>query len=159
MPHAERTIRSYAAEHFPGLFKRAQASVRVIRAERTFWEKATILHHEAYRPAGTPQPVRYSRHYYDLARMAASPIKAAALADVQLLAEVVDFKDRFYPRGWARYDLARPGSLRLVPDGEVLRAVSSDYAAMTNMIFGATVTFDEILNVLAKLEAEVNEGA
>ncbi|MBK8961039.1 MAG: nucleotidyl transferase AbiEii/AbiGii toxin family protein [Proteobacteria bacterium] len=159
MPHEERAISSYAAEHFPRLFKRAQATVRVIRAERTFWEKATILHHEAYRPAGNPQPLRYSRHYYDLARMAVSPIKAAALADLQLLAEVVDFKDRFYPRGWARYDLARPGSLRLVPDGEVLRAVTNDYVAMANMIFGATLTFDEILGVLAKLEAEINEGA
>ena len=63
LPHEERTIRCYAAEAFPQLFERTECSVRVIKAERTFWEKATILHHEAYRPAGNPQPPRYSRHY------------------------------------------------------------------------------------------------
>ena len=88
----------YAAEQFPAVFTQRDFEVRVIRAERTFWEKATILHHEAHRPAGNLQPARYSRHYYDLARMAASPVRAAALADFDLLAEVVAFKRRFYPR-------------------------------------------------------------
>ncbi|MBI4757071.1 MAG: nucleotidyl transferase AbiEii/AbiGii toxin family protein [Betaproteobacteria bacterium] len=47
--------------------------MRVIRAERTFCEKATILHHEAYRSEGNP--LRDSRHYHDLARMADAPVK------------------------------------------------------------------------------------
>jgi hypothetical protein len=34
------------------------------------WEKATILHAEAYRPESKKLPLRYSRHYYDLAMMA-----------------------------------------------------------------------------------------
>ena len=42
-----------------------------IALERTFWEKATILHHEANRPEHLEMPQRYSRHYYDLYRMAA----------------------------------------------------------------------------------------
>ena len=136
LPHEERTIHCYAAEAFPQVFERTECSVRVIKAERTFWEKATILHHEAYRPASNPQPSRYSRHYYDMAKMAGSPVKHAALADLDLLANVVEFKERFYPRGWARYDLARSGSFRLVPEGHVLAAVEADYQAMANMIFG-----------------------
>lgn len=60
----------------------------------------------AHRPAGNPQPPRYSRHYDDLARMAAAPVKDAALVNLDLLADVVAFKQHFYPRGWARYDLA-----------------------------------------------------
>ena len=73
---------------------------------------------------------------YDVAKMAESPVKNAALADLDLLANVVEFKERFYPRGWARYDLARPGSFRLVPEGHVLAAVLADYRAMANMILG-----------------------
>ena len=134
------------------------AQVRVIRAERTFWEKATILHHEAHRPAGNLQPARYSRHYYDLARMAASPVRAAALADFDLLAEVVAFKQRFYPRGWARYELAVPGSLSLVPNGEVLKAVEADYRAMQGMIFGSIPAFQDNLLALTGLESEINRG-
>lgn len=156
LPHEEKLIGSYAAEQFPQVFARRQSAVRVIKAERTFWEKATILHHEAYRPEGRLQPSRYSRHYYDLARMAGAPVKDAALANLELLAEVVTFKQRFYPRGWARYDLAASGSLRLVPDGAVLATVKSDYRAMTNMIFGAVPLFDEILGSLRTLEEEIN---
>lgn len=156
LPHQDGVIRSYAAEYFPHVFTAPTATVRVIRAERTLWEKATILHHEAHRPAGNVQPPRYSRHYYDLARLATSPIKTAALADTALLAEVVAFKQRFYPRPWARYDLACPGSLRLVPESEVLNMVRTDYVAMANMIFGEVPPFDEIIAALAALEAEIN---
>lgn len=157
MPYENYRIRPYAAEAFPQLFKQADCAVRAIRAERTFWEKATILHHEAHRPDDNRQPLRYSRHYYDLAMMAASPVKAAALADLALLADVVAFKQRFYPRGWARYDLATPGSFRLVPSGSVLEAVEKDYGQMRAMIYGRYPDFAEIMETLETLEREINE--
>lgn len=156
LPFGEYPIRSYAAEVFPGVFERPECRVRAIKAERTFWEKATILHHEAYRPAGNPQPPRNSRHYYDLARMADSPAKVAALADLGLLESVVAFKERFYSRGWARYDLAKPGTLRLVPEGHVLATVTADYRAMANMIFGEYPSIEEVMASLKALEDEIN---
>jgi hypothetical protein len=156
LPHEERTIHCYAAEAFPQVFERRECPVRVIKAERTFWEKATILHHEAHRPKGNPQPPRYSRHYYDIAKMAESPIKNAALADLELLANVVESKERFYPRGWARYDLARPGSFLLVPEGHVLAAMEADYQSMANMIFGDIPEIGEIMTILKKLQDEIN---
>lgn len=159
LPHEERRITSYAAKAFPDLFDRREATVRTIRAERTFWEKATILHQEAHRPEDSPQPARYSRHYYDLAQMAASPVKAAALADIELLASVVAFKQRFYPRTWARYDLAVPGSLRLLPGRQALVALEADYRAMADMIFGAVPDFADIVAQLRALENEINGNA
>ena len=134
LPHEGRGISCYAAEAFPDVFEQRECVVRVIKAERTFWEKATILHHEAHRSEGNAQPPRYSRHYYDLAKMAQSPVKEQALAHPGLLASVVAFKQRFYPRGWARYDLAKPGTLVLVPEGHVLASVRSDYHAMENTL-------------------------
>lgn len=156
LPHEERQITAYAVQAFPRVFQLREFPVRVIRAERTFWEKATILHHEAHRPSDSPLPARYSRHYYDLARMAASPVKDAALADTDLLAAVVAFKQRFYPRAWARYDLARRGSLRLLPGGETLTALEADYRAMADMIFGRRLDFAEIMARLGALETEIN---
>ena len=156
MPYAKFRIHSYAAEVFPQLFKQADCAVRAIRAESTFWEKATILHHEANRPESSTQPLRYSRHYYDLAMMARSPVKNAALADLALLADVVTFKQRFYPRGWAKYDQAKPGTFRLIPSGHVLATVEKDYAQMRNMIFGRYPAFDEMMAVLRDLEDEIN---
>ena len=157
MPFDNYRIKPYAAEAFPQLFKQADCAVQAIRAERTFWEKATILHHEANRPERSPQPLRYSRHYYDLAMMAAAPVKDAALADLGLLEDVVTFKQRFYPRGWAQYDQAKPGTFRLVPSEHVLEAVGKDYVQMRNMIFGLYPSFDEIMETLQVLEREIND--
>jgi hypothetical protein len=156
LPYEDRSTSCYAAEAFPNVFEQRECAVKVIKAERTFWEKATILHHEAHRPEGNSQPARYSRHYYDLAKMAQPPVKEQALADPGLLASVVAFKQRFYPRGWARYDLAKPGTLMLVPEGHVLASVRSDYRAMENMIFGEMPAFEEILSVLQALQEEIN---
>lgn len=156
LPFDEYTIRPYAAEAFPAVFNRAECRVKAIKAERTFWEKATILHHEAHRPDGSPQSPRYSRHYYDLAKMAVSPVKEVALAVPGLLASVVEFKERFYPRGWARYDLAKPGSLRLVPEGHVLATVTADYREMRTMIFGEYPSIEALMTQLQTLEDEIN---
>ena len=43
----------------------SSTTVRTASPERTFWEKATILHQEANRPVGKAMLRRYSRHYYD----------------------------------------------------------------------------------------------
>ncbi len=58
------TVRPYAAEHVPGPFKEPDCTVRVLAAERTFWEKATLLHRWHYR-SDKIMGERQSRHYYD----------------------------------------------------------------------------------------------
>lgn len=154
-PNASYEILPYAADVFPGQFEHPRCRVQAVCAERTFWEKATILHREAYREDGSV-PLRTSRHYYDLAQMAAAPIKARALSDLALLRDVVEFKSRFYPQAWARYDLARPGSLKLIPPAHVQKEIKQDYAAMEAMIYGEIPTLERILLGLGSLEDEIN---
>lgn len=157
LPHSEHTITPYAEEEFPDLFENPRCMVRAIDAERTFWEKATILHHEAHRPEESIVPERYSRHYYDLCLMAVDEkLKAAAFNKLELLEDVVLFKKKFYPRGWANYDAAKPGSLKLIPPTHVLEAMRKDYSAMQDMIFRRRPTFDEIIASLTVLEGEIN---
>lgn len=157
VPRNRFVIRSFVAEEFPNLIANAEVPVIALLAKRTFWEKATILHAEYYRPPEKPIPDRYSRHYYDVAMVAQGPIRAEALADLELLALVVRHKETFYPSGWARYDLARPGSLHLVPAQARLRDLVRDYRNMTRMIFGEPPTFETITEVLTTLEQEVNK--
>ena len=57
-------IHPYAADYYPKVFRQASTKVLTTTAERTFWEKATILHQEAHRPETSKIPERYSRHYY-----------------------------------------------------------------------------------------------
>lgn len=51
-------------------------------------------------------------------------------------AQVVKHKEIIYPSGWARCDLARPGSLRLVPPQRRVTALEQDYMEMGVTIFG-----------------------
>jgi hypothetical protein len=156
VPNAEYEIRPYAAEAVPTAFVRPACRVRAIKAERTFWETITILHHEAHRPVESPQPVGYSRHYYDVFRMKGTQVKADAFADLELLRAVAAFKDKFYHRGWAQYDLAKPGTMKLVPLQHVMKAVARDYDGMRLMIFGERPPFEEMMAGLQRLEGEIN---
>ena len=159
LPHSAHTITPYAAEDFPGQFEDPLCPVRAIDAERTFWEKATILHHEAHRPKDSVVPARYSRHYYDLCLMASDEkLKSTALANLALLDDVVLFKKKFYPRNWANYDAAKPGSLKLIPPPHVLNPMRKDYVAMQDMIFGRCPSFEEIVTSLSRLETEINNA-
>lgn len=125
--------------------------------ERTFLEKATILHQEAYRPENSNIPERYSRHYYDIYCMCKKGIKDTALNDFKLLEDVATFKMKFYPRNWARYDLAKEGNLKLLPPMHSLVRLKKDYETMKSMIYGVYPSFDEILKVIENLENEIKK--
>jgi hypothetical protein len=68
----------------------------VLEAERTFWEKATLLHAEYHRPEDKPTPIRLSRHFYDLMQVAASETGERAIADLALLSRVVAHKSVYF---------------------------------------------------------------
>jgi hypothetical protein len=134
----------------------AKAIVRALSAERTFWEKATILHAEAHREAGQPTPVRYSRHYADLAALGEHEAGKRALTEDDLRARVVAHKTVFFRSAWAHYTTAVPGSFRLIPDERRLADLERDYREMQEMYFGTPHTWAEIVARLRKLETAIN---
>ena len=129
-----------------------------LEAERTFWEKATILHAEHHRPEDKLTPDRFSRHYADLARLADHPSASAALAMPELRNRVVAWKGRFFHSAWARFDLARPGSFRLLPAPTRARDLARDYEAMREMYLTEPPEFDRVLDRLRGLEKRINDG-
>nr|AMN85514.1 hypothetical protein [Enterococcus faecium] len=155
-PATAAEIAPYAAEYYPNVFGRKSTSILTVAPERTFWEKATILHHEANRPEHLEMPQRYSRHYYDLYRMAATPVKEDAFSRLDLLKKVVDFKMKFYPRGWAKYPEAVPGTLKLIPPEYRFAALEADYESMKDMLYGDVPTFGAVINAVRELEKEIN---
>ena len=156
-PSEEREIRSYLGEAFGHTI--GKATVRSLAAERTFWEKATLLHAEVHRPKDKLMPARYARHYHDMARLAESPVAARALADVALRERVVAHKAVYFRSGWARYDLARPASFRLIPPDSRIAALKSDHQAMIPMFFNPPPPIDEVLDTIADLETRIRSLA
>ena len=149
-------IRSYAAECYPDIFNSPVTEVLTTTAERSFWEKATILHQEAYRPEGSLIPDRYSRHYYDLYQMSRTGVKKEAFSRKELLDQDVKFKLKFYYAKNASYETAQIGTVRLVPSQAAIKDLSIDYDHMKDMIYGDKPSFDEIMESIAALETEIN---
>jgi predicted nucleotidyltransferase component of viral defense system len=156
VPCEHAQISCYAANEYPQLFKASSFPVKVIKPERTFWEKVTILHQIACVSEDKSISSRYSRHYYDIYQMNNSAVKAISLSNLKLLQEVAEFKNRFYRSPSARYDLAKSGTLKIIPSENKILLLKKDYEQMKEMLFGEIPTFEEIIGNLKNLEEEIN---
>ncbi len=125
--------------------------------KRELLEKLTILHQIAFQDDTKVILARYSRHYYDVFKMVNSTIKQRAFADSALLADVVAFKSRFYRNPKARYDLAKPGTLKIIPSSVKVAQLAKDYGNMREMIFGDIPDFSQIVNTLTAFENDFNQ--
>ena len=157
-PVENATVTPYLSDVIPEGLSNAQARVRVLAATRTFWEKATILHMLHHQPEGRKIAPRMSRHYYDVFRLSQSPVWEQALGAMDLLERVAVFKGVFFKAGWARYDEARAGMLRLSPSERIIGPLKQDYDDMRPMFFRNPPPFGKILAHLPQLENRINES-
>lgn len=155
-PVSDHTIQSYAKEALPERVTEAPVQVRVLNAERTFWEKATILHQYAHLPNEKQLPARISRHFYDFHQLLQSGIKAKALTDVALLERVAIHKSIYFASGWANYETARKGSLMLSPLPRLVEELEKDFHLMRQMFFGELPEWQLILKTIKQFEVEFN---
>lgn len=156
LPAENHIINSYLSEAIPDLFDSPDTPVRVLGIERTFWEKATILHMLFHQEADKPIADRMSRHYYDLAMLIDDPAKDRALSNLALLEEVAHHKSVFFKAAWANYEMAKPGTLRLSPSPDVAKGLAKDYHGMREMIIGDAPEWGAILTIIDAFETEVN---
>ena len=157
-PWGIHSITPYAAEDFPGFFKEPSCEIKVLEAERTFWEKATLLHAEYYRPKDRTTPERLSRHYYDLYKLMQAKISNQAIEKIELLDRVVDHKKIFFQQNRANYDQACKGDIHLSPPEFRLSDLRVDYEKMREMFFGLIPPFDEIIAKMTELELQINSA-
>ena len=135
--------------------------VTLIAAERTFWEKALILHgihcgfRDQKRKPGENNLI--SRHYYDVAMMRDRPEGLRSVRDIALLTQVREHKLLLFKRGWDKLGEAKPGSIRLVPQDGIKDDLAKDYEAMSGMMFGDAPSFDWVLGEIATLEEAINK--
>ncbi len=157
-PVGRHGVRPWVADVLPVAFPDWQCEVVALEVERSFWEKATILHTEYHRPAEKPMPDRFSRHYSDTAALARHPRAGRAIHQHDLRNRVEAWKGQFFGSSWATYDLAKPGTFRLIPPTGRLPALRRDYQAMRDMYLSEPPSFDDILATLADLEGRINQA-
>jgi predicted nucleotidyltransferase component of viral defense system len=157
-PHESKTIQPYVLEHFPVLDADPGCTVRVLAAERTFWEKACLLHEETFRPADKPRGRRMARHYYDIWCLLRAGVGEKALADMALFKRVAEHREIFFRYSWVDYSTHKPGSFRMEPPADQLKHWRSDYEAMIGpMFFGKVPAFDEMIAAAAEFARRFNE--
>ena len=155
-PTEQHSVRAWVVDDFPAVFTDWDCRVTALELPRTFWEKATILHAEHHRPQDLAMPDRYARHYSDMSRLLGHANAAPMLADHTLCARVVEWKSRVFARQWARYDLARPGTFRLLPPAARIAPLARDYAQMRAMFHSPPPEFDTVLEALEAAERTLN---
>lgn len=155
-PAEAAEVSPYLADEFGDRVSDPMCTVNVLAGARTFWEKATILHQWYHAPEDKPFPDRQSRHYYDVARLADHQICEDALNDTSLLGAVAAHKQVFFESAWPKYELARPGTLRLVPNPARMAILEADYDKMREMIFGEPPSMTHIIETLESLETRIN---
>ena len=134
--------------------------VLVFSPERTFWEKAVLMHVQSNRQILKAKAYRLSRHWYDLHRLAGQASGKAALDNHGLLADVVRHNQVFFRASYANYEACLNGEFRLIPDKGAIAELRADYDNMvsTGMIYAEPPAFDEIIDGLREIEHEINTG-
>ena len=101
---------------------------------------------------------RFAIAYSDTAAIAKHGDVSSALANDELRQQVVDWKNRFFPSGWAHYESARPGSFHLVPPDFRLAELERDYRSMQPMFLREPPEFASVLSVLSDVERKINQN-
>lgn len=153
-PIEKRTIRPYVAVAFPEQTSDPELKLSCVRPERTFWEKAALLHEQNIRPGEEQLALHQARHLYDLVQLWGSNI-AGAVGFHELFEGVKTHRRTYFDYGWVDYGNLSPRMLKLVPPNARLPEWRGDYEAMQRMFFKDSPAFDEILARLGSIEAQL----
>lgn len=139
-----------------------KAEPRVLKMERTFWEKATAIH--VFCKQEKMRGDRFSRHWYDLVQLSKLPRMQHALFDRDWLSQVVRHKSMFFVEKNVSgdridYNDCLNGLLQLIPSGAALETLRNDYANMVQdgIVLDSEIDFNFVLKQCVVLENTINE--
>jgi len=160
-PSEPRAIRCDAAAYLPGI-EFPTATPQVMRAERTFREKATAIHvfcaQGAFRGGE-----RFARHWHDVSQLDAAGFVDAAIADTALASAVAEHKSAFFAEKNTQGDVidyraAVSGALQLIPGDGALVKLSADYQHMIDdgLFLDDPEPFDTLLERCRVIQQKAN---
>jgi hypothetical protein len=156
-PNERHRVAPDISELVPGLGL-PSGEIIVLSPERTFWEKATLVHVECNRNKLKANAHRLSRHWYDLHMLASHDTGKAAIHNRQLFEDVLHHKQVFFNASYANYEACLANELRLIPYNEIIVELGKDYDKMlgAGMIYGDQPSFDEIITKISEIEQAIN---
>ena len=151
-PTADAAVTSVLEDALPISTTVRQVMIPTALAERTFLEKAFLLH-ELFSSQTSREANRKSRHLYDLAQMMSTDIAARAIANDELWNTIHHHRELFTSMSGVDYTPDIRKQIRLLPPDDVIDDWRNDYKDMqSSMIYGEKPIFEELMRKMEELE-------
>lgn len=157
-PTVTKQVNAYLSE-IPELetLKLPTAGVQAYDPAYILWEKLTALH-QFCTQTSEPNPVRLSRHWYDvdclLQQNFADPVQSR-----QAMLDVIEMKSNRWAVSGVDYEKIIEGRLALVPMEDRLAAIAKDHkdAVVGGMFFCFPSDFESIISKLKEVQNIINK--
>jgi hypothetical protein len=152
-PSENIRLRSMIAEIFPETdFADSFIEIPTVIPQRTFLEKAFLLHEEFQKSAENIRIDRMSRHLYDLEKLMNTSFAESAFADTELYLAIVNHRKHLTAIKGVDYSTHSPDKINFVPPDAVVGKWKNDYEIMVeNMTYGESLPFDKLLEKITLL--------
>jgi hypothetical protein len=158
-PFELKQMRSYIGQEYPGSkFSDKTIEVPTVLPTRTLLEKIFLLHEEFQKPKDKMiRSSRMTRHLYDINRIMDSEYLEKAINDSELYNTIVKHREMLTNISWVDYSKHSPDQIKFLPPKDVNPEWEKDYKEMQeSMFYGATITYDELIEKLSKLQSRIN---
>lgn len=158
-PYSQRTFGTFISEIFTdNPFTDNPITIPIVNPERTFLEKIFLLHEEFQKPQEKIRVERLSRHLYDIEKLSQTEFLERALQDKELYNTIVKHREKFTPISGIDYANLTPDKINFIPPDTIIKKWEDDYNEMrSSMIYGQTLSFDELISRLTKLQKRINQ--
>jgi predicted nucleotidyltransferase component of viral defense system len=152
-PSKDVRLRSILANTFPdAVFADDYYSIPTVVPQRTFLEKAFLLHEEFQKPVEKIRANRMSRHIYDLEKMMDTDFAIEAMNDGELYNAIVAHRSTLTKMKEVDYTTHTPDKISFVPPKAVIDLWEKDYETMQgSMIYGKSLPFDKLIERIKEL--------
>ena len=152
-PYNEARINSMVEDTLPTISTTlVDVAIRTAIAEKTFLEKAFLLH-ELFSVHSMVDAKRRSRHIYDLHMMMKQGIENKAICNNGLWETIHHHRSTLTSMQGVDYSVDIRKNIQLIPPKESLSNWKKDYEEMSSaMIYGEKPAFAELLESMNKLE-------
>ena len=152
-PSQNVQLRSIIADYYPEAdYADDYFTVPTVIPQRTFLEKAFLLHEEFQKPPEKIRAERITRHIYDLEKLMDTEFAKEALSNSELYNVIVEHRRTLTAMKEVDYTTHVPEKINFVPPAFILDSWRKDYEIMqSGMIYGKSLPFDKLIERIVEL--------
>ena len=133
-------------------------SVSTVLPQRTFWEKAFLLHELFQKPIDRMDIARMSRHWYDLHYLAKAGFAENAIQDKDLYHAIRNYRKVFTKVPGVDYTTLSPTTFGRFPPKEKEAEWNTDYKKMVeSYIYKDALSLEHLITSITNISKKLKE--